>query len=445
MSKVVIIGNGIAGVTAARHIRKKSNADITIISSESKYFFSRTALMYVFMGHMRFKDTQPYEPYFWEKNRIGLLEGCVEKVDFENKKILFRNNEVVEYDKLILAVGSKPNKFGWKGQDLKGVQGLYSKQDLELMEENTKGIKDAVIVGGGLIGVEMAEMLLYRQINVKFLVREDRFWGGVLPKVDGELIDREIKKHKSLEMLYETELEEIVEGEDGRVAGVITKEGKKIDCQFVGLTVGVSPNIDFLKNSGLEINRGILVDEYLETNLKGVYAIGDCAELKQPVGERRSIEQVWYTGRIMGECVAETICEQPTKYNPGNWFNSAKFFDLEYQTYGWVWNELNENEAEFIWQDTKNEKLMHFVFDNDSKQFLGVNSFGIRLRHEVFDQWLNNKASIDEVITNLSFANFDPEFYKRYEKDVIKKYNFKFQKKVQPAKKGWWRNLLTSK
>ena len=87
---IVIIGNGISGVTAARHIRKNSNEEITIISSESKYFFSRTALMYVYMGHMKFEHTQPYEAHFWEKNRINLVEDFILKIDTENKILIYQ-------------------------------------------------------------------------------------------------------------------------------------------------------------------------------------------------------------------------------------------------------------------------------------------------------------------------------------------------------------------
>jgi NAD(P)H-nitrite reductase large subunit len=442
MSKIVVLGNGISGVTAARHIRKMSNNEITIISSESKYFFSRTALMYVFMGHMRFKDTQPYEPGFWEKNRINLVQAHVNQIDFNKKYLHLNNEEKIEYDKLIIAVGSKPNKLGWKGENLKGVQGLYAKQDLELMEENTKNITKAVVVGGGLIGVEMAEMLLSRGIQVTFLVREKHFWGVVLPEADGAIVGREMLKHDGLEVIYDTELKEIIGDEKGRVKSIKTNSGSIIDCQFVGITVGVSPNVDFLNESDLNIKRGIVVNEYLETNMPDVYAIGDCAELNDPIGNRKNIEQVWYTGRIMGECVAETICGQKSAYNPGNWFNSAKFFDLEYQTYGWVWNELKSNEAEFIWEDNKKEKLVHFVFDKNTNQFLGLNTFGVRMRHEVIDNWLTHKKSIDYVIAHLSFANFDPEFYKQYEKDIVSQYNRKFQKSLSPAKKGWWRNAL---
>ena len=180
MRHIVIIGNGISGITTARHIRKLSDDKITIISSETAHFFSRTALMYIYMGHMKFEHTKPYEDHFWIKNRIDLILEHVKSIDTDSKTLTFSNNNTLGYDILVLATGSKPNKFGWPGQDLKGVQGLYSFQDLETMEEYTSNIKRAIIVGGGLIGVEMAEMLLSRQIPVTFLVRENRFWGGVL-------------------------------------------------------------------------------------------------------------------------------------------------------------------------------------------------------------------------------------------------------------------------
>ncbi|MFN5774050.1 NAD(P)/FAD-dependent oxidoreductase, partial [Flavobacterium sp.] len=198
MEHVVIIGNGISGVTLARHIRKQSEKKITIISSESDYFFSRTALMYVFMGHMKFEHTQPYENWFWKKNRIDLKKAFVKNVDTDSKLVIFSSGEVLKYDKLVIATGSKPSKFGWPGQDLKGVMGMYHKQDLENLEKyapNNQICKQAVIVGGGLIGIELAEMLHSRNIPVTFLVREDSFWNGVLPQGESAMINRHIKNH----------------------------------------------------------------------------------------------------------------------------------------------------------------------------------------------------------------------------------------------------------
>lgn len=418
MKHVVIIGNGISGITAAREIRKRSDARITVISGESAHFFSRTALMYVYMGHMRYQDIKPYADDFWAKNRIELKRAWVKSVDTAAKRVAFEDGGTMAYDALLIATGSRTNKFGWPGQDLPGVQGLYSLQDLESMERDTKGIGRAVILGGGLIGVEMAEMLLSRRIGVTFLVREDLFWGGVLPQQDAKLIGRHIAEH-GVDLRFNTELDSILAGTDGRVRSVVTKSGEEIVCQFVGITTGVSPNIAFLTDSGIACERGVLVNEYLETSVPDVYAAGDCAQFrKHPDPERRSVEQVWYTGRMMGATVARTITDERTAYAPGPWFNSAKFFDIEYQTYGWVRNRLMPGQAEQYWEHPDGHLALHLVWDDEDRRFIGLNAFGMRLRHEVFDRWLREGVSVDHVVEHLREANFDPEFFAQHVKAI---------------------------
>lgn len=444
MEHIVIIGNGISGITAARHIRKQSDKRITVISGETDYFFSRTALMYIYMGHMKYEHTKPYEDWFWKKNRIELKKGWVKHVDFDEKQVLFTGGEHSSFDTLILATGSKPNKFGWPGQDLPGVQGLYSYQDLETLEENSKNAKRAVVIGGGLIGIELAEMLMTRGIAVTFLVREKSFWSNVLPLAQSEMINRHMTEHH-IDLRLESELKEIVAGADGRVSKVITTKGEEIECEIVGLTAGVRPNVDFLKDSRLEIDKGIIVNRKLATNIPNVYALGDCAQFSDPVPGRRNLEQVWYTGKIMGETVAKTICGVPTEYAPGHWFNSAKFLDIEYQTYGWVSPELKEEEAAFYWENQVKKLSMYFVFHKASRQFIGVNTFGIRLRHEVFDRWLNEKRTIEHVLQHLKDANFDSEFYKHYEKEIVGKYNTENKTSLSVKAKSWQRILSLTK
>lgn len=430
MEHIVIIGNGISGVTAARHIRKLSDKKITIISAETDYFFSRTALMYVYMGHMKFEHTQPYEDWFWEKNNINLKKGFVKTVETASKTLHFENGETLTYNKLIIATGSKPNKFGWPGQDLKGVQGLYHKQDLENLEKyapNNTICKHTVIVGGGLIGIELAEMLSSRNIPVTFLVRESSFWNGVLPKGESEMINRHIKSHH-IDLRISSNLKEIISDEHGHVKSVIIAEtNEEITCNMVGLTAGVTPNIDFLKSSEIEINKGILVNRFLETNITDIYAIGDCAEQREAIGNRRTIEAVWYTGRMMGETLAQTICGNKMIYNPGHWFNSAKFFDIEYQTYGWVFAEPLENHQHFHWIHEDDTKCITVEYHSETRQFTGINTFGIRMRHDVFDRWLTEKKSVDFVIAHLQEANFDPEFFKRFENDILKAFKNQLQ------------------
>jgi NADPH-dependent 2,4-dienoyl-CoA reductase/sulfur reductase-like enzyme len=434
---VLIIGNGISGVTCARWVRKLSNQEITIVSDESDYFFSRTALMYIYMGHMRLQDTQPYEKRFWKENRINLHKGKVTFIDFQAQIAHFEDGQKIAYEKLVLATGSKSNKFGWKGQDLKGVHGLYHLQDLEAMENHSKGLKRAVIVGGGLIGIEMAEMFHSRHIPVTFLVRENSFWNNILPLEESEMINRHILEY-GIDLRLSEELDEILdENQDGVVDAVRTKSGQEIACGFVGLTVGVSPNINFLNppsplyqggvqrnfvslkspldkgnlGDSLATNRGILVNEFLQTNIENVYAIGDCAELQHPQEGRRSIEAVWYTGRMMGETAAYNICGHQVAYKPRLWFNSAKFLDIEYQVYGDIQAKLPEHQETWYWEHEKGKKSIRINYDKESQAVVGFNLMGIRFRHEVCEKWILEKAPFDFVLKNLQKANFDPEFF----------------------------------
>lgn len=432
MEQIVIIGNGISGVTLARHIRKNSDKKIIIISAETEFFFSRTALMYVYMGHMKFEHTQPYENWFWKKNRIELIKAYVNAVDTDKKVIHLANGTILNYDKLVIATGSKPNKFGWPGQDLEGVMGMYHKQDLENLERlapNNEACNRAVIVGGGLIGIELAEMLNSRNIPVTFLVRESSFWNSVLPKGESTMINNHIKNHH-IDLRLSTNLKEIKSDKNGRVKSVIIEEtGEEIACNIVGLTAGVTPNIDFLKSSKIELGRGVKVNRFLETNLPDVYAIGDCAEQHEAIGNRRPIEAVWYTGRMMGETLAQTICGNRIAYKPGHWFNSAKFLDIEYQTYGWVFSEKGrpDYEKHFHWKHEDDTKCITIAYHKSTNIFLGINTFGIRMRHETFDTWLTEKRDIDYVVNHLTEANFDPEFYSHFESEILSHYHKTFQ------------------
>lgn len=433
---IVIIGNGIAGISTARHIRKLSDHRITVISAETDHFFSRTALMYIYMGHMQYEHTKPYEDFFWKKNRIDLLRKYVQQIDTEAKQLAFSDGTSLAYDKLVLATGSQPNKFGWPGQDLKGVQGMYSYQDLESMEAASADLKHAVIVGGGLIGIEMAEMFHSRHIPVTFLVRESSFWNAVLPEAESAMINREIMAQEGIDLRLNTEMREILSDEKGRARAVITGDGEEIACQFVGLTAGVSPNTALAKGTEIEVRRGILVNEYLETSVPDIYAAGDCAELREPREGRRSIEAVWYTGKLMGPVLAQTICGTPTPYKQEVWFNSAKFFDIEYQVYGQVGNAPAAGEQHLYWEHEDGRKAIRIVYSAENGQVTGFNLMGIRYRQEVCEQWIAGGTHIETVLRDLEKANFDPEFFSRYEPELIDRYEAQHPgRQVAPAVK----------
>ncbi|MEZ0611630.1 NAD(P)/FAD-dependent oxidoreductase [Fibrella sp. WM1] len=430
MRHIVIIGNGIAGITAARELRKGSDDQITVVSSETDHFFSRTALMYIYMGHMTYAHTKPYEDWFWAKNRIDLLRAHVTGVDFDQKQLTTDAGQILRYDVLLLALGSQPNRPGAlagerSGTLLRGVQGLYGMPDLEQLEALTaEGISRAVIVGGGLIGIELCEMLLSRQIPVSFLVREKSFWSSVLPAEESELVTRHIRDHH-VDLHLETEVADLHDDGNGRVAAVSTTAGQRLDAQFVGVSVGVSANIGWLRGTSLETDRGILVDEYLRTNVPDVYALGDCVQHRTPPPGRKAVEQIWYTGRIMGETVAKTLLGQPTPYQPGVFFNSAKFFDIEYQTYGDVPARLPDDGtvATFYWAHPDGKKAFRVNYRADTGAVTGMNALGIRQRQEVWTRWIDTKRPIGYVLEHLPQANFDPEFFRQYERDIIEAYN----------------------
>ena len=417
---LVIIGNGIAGITAARHVRQQ-NADvqITVISAESDHFYSRTALMYVFMGHLRYEHTKPYEDWFWAKNRIDLKRAYVNRIDTATKTVHCDDGMALTYSALVIATGSSPSRFGWPGQDAVGVQGLYGLPDLATMERDTtgapgQGVKQAVVVGGGLIGVEMAEMLHSRGIAVTMLVRDATYWRSTLPPEEGALIGQHLRNHH-IELCVETELREILPDASGRVRAVITTKGDEIPAQFVGLAVGVVPNVGFLAGSGIEVNKGVLVNEFFETNVPDVYAIGDCNEFAVNVlgsdgAARKPIEQIWYTGRMHGETLARTLCGQRTAYRPGVFFNSAKFFDIEYQTYGTMNATLAPGESTFFWQHPHKNECLRINYRTDDQAVVGIHALGLRLRHAICERWILEQRPVDKVLEYLRVADFNPEF-----------------------------------
>jgi NAD(P)H-nitrite reductase large subunit len=431
---IVIIGNGISGITCARNVRKQSNDEIVVISSETEHFYSRTALMYIYMGHMKYEHTKPYEDWFWEKNRIKLVNDHVVSIDTAYKRLSLKTGMEVTYDKLVIATGSKSNMPQYAGIDLNGVQGLYGMPDVEKMLENTKGAKRGVIVGGGLIGIEMTEMLLSKNIHVTFLIREQVYWNGVLPKEEATMVTRHIKEH-FVDLRTATELKEIKGDGNGNVAGVITNKGEEISCEFVGIAVGVSPNISFLEGSGIETDKGVLVNEYFETNIPDIYSIGDCVQYRNPLPARKAIEQVWYTGRIHGETLGQTLAGKKTAYSPGPWFNSAKFFDIEYQTYGKVDAKPNEEESFFYWEHDNGKICFRAVYSKSDGSIIGFNALGMRLDHSLCDRWLQEKRKIDDVIANLYQLNFDPEFFDKHEKAILAAYNEQTGKTIESKRK----------
>jgi NADPH-dependent 2,4-dienoyl-CoA reductase/sulfur reductase-like enzyme len=420
--QIVIIGNGIAGITAALGIReKKPEWKILVISGESDAFFSRPALMYLFLGQMSFDDVKPFGDWLWKRRRIDRKRAWVERVDPAAKELGTRDGETIPYDKLIVATGAVPNKFGWPGQDLDRVHGMVGLDDLRSLERIAPELEHAVIVGGGLIGVELAEMIHSRGAGVTILAREPAYWINALPEAEARMVTDVIRR-EGIELCLECELDEILGDSHGRACGVTTADGRRIDCQFVGLTAGVRPNLWALEGSDIATGRGVLVDfSFRSTNTEDVFAVGDCAELVTPADEQNRIEALWYTGRMHGQVVADVITGTERTYDRGILFNSAKFVDLEWQTYGQVSPGLGPplvaGEQHLYWESPNRRRSVRLIHKDGA--VIGVNAMGIRLRHRVCERWIAEQRTVDFVLDHLGRANFDPELYRRYEREAV--------------------------
>ncbi|MEK8024349.1 MAG: FAD/NAD(P)-binding oxidoreductase, partial [Candidatus Hydrogenedentota bacterium] len=159
------------------------------------------------------------------------------------------------------------------------------------------------------------------------------------------------------------------------------------------------------------------------TSVTGIFAAGDCVELRMPRPGRRAIEPVWYTGRMMGEVAGRNICGESASYDPGIWFNSAKFFGIEYQVYGEIRPQLPETHETLFWMHGDRRKSIRIDYEKQGGKVIGFNLMGVRYRHEVCESWIAAGTSIREVLADLGAANFDPEFFRQYESDMIEVYN----------------------
>jgi NAD(P)H-nitrite reductase large subunit len=408
----VVIGNGVAGMTAANRIRlRDSAANITVVSKESDHFFSRTALMYVFCGQMSERDVEPFERDHYGRMRFKRVRDRVVSIDSETKRLKMKSWENIAYDRLLIASGSVPRILDCPGKDLDGVGNFVTWQNLKWMQKEAQTARKAVIVGGGLIGIEVAEILLQAGIGVSFLIRESHYWPIALDENEGMMVVDHMQ-HRGCDVRLKTECQEIL-GKEGKVAAVLTKDGETIDCDMVIFTVGVVPQTNWLEESGLEIDKtgGIVVNGHLETNLPYVWAAGDCSSVVWFNGVRRP-EQLWYTARDQGAVAGLNMAGDKRVYRRGTLYNSAKFFDLEYTTAGYV-NFRFEGEQNWCQREpgTDNSERITYLPDGS---VIGFNMIGRRWDHRVLVRWVEEKRSLEWVLEHLHEAIFDEEFMPKF-------------------------------
>lgn len=387
-------------------------AKITIISSESDHFFSRTALMYVVAGQLSEKCVEPYERDHYARMKFNRVRDRVSSIDPITRAIHLENAEPIIFDKLLIASGSLGVKAPWSGGELDGVGNFVTWQDMEWLMTEMKSAKKAIVVGGGLIGIEVAEILLKADIKVNMLVREDWFWPIALSSQESDLIIPHMESH-GCQVHLKKSVKEII-GQNGRVNAVRTEDGRELPCDLFVTTIGVTPQTSFLSNCGLELDErgGIVVDDNLFTGLPDIWAAGDCTSVVWFNGVRRP-EQLWYTSRDQGRIAGVNMAGDNKIYKRGTFYNSAKFFDIEYTTAGYV-NFKMEGEENWFYREPDSNRSLRITYLPD-QTVIGFNMLGRRWDHRLLVNWVDEKRSLAWVKAHLKEALFDEEFMPKLE------------------------------
>jgi NADPH-dependent 2,4-dienoyl-CoA reductase/sulfur reductase-like enzyme len=412
-----VLGNGVAGIEAALALRARdARARISIVSAEHDHFFSRPALMYVFAGQTSLRDTEPYDRAFYDRMRFERRSGRVMHLDGTGHALAFEDGARLGYDKLLLAVGSKAREAPWPGALGAGLHYFVTLRDLEGLDRAARRGERAVVVGGGLIGVEVAEILRARGLQVTFVIRESWYFPLALDEQESGLVAEHMRAH-GVDVRLRASVEEIMRGSDGSVRGVRLESGDEIPCEIVVSAIGVVPNTKFLEGSGLALSKGgaIEVDAALKTSAPDVWAAGDCTNVTWADGSRRP-EQLWYTAREQGRVAARAMLGDAAAYDRGTWYNSAKFFDLEWTTAGVVpvsldWDDTPIAPAPGVrsWFQRVPGRLESQRIVVEGERVVGFNMLGSRWNHERFLDWIRERRPLDWVLAHLGEAQFDEE------------------------------------
>jgi NADPH-dependent 2,4-dienoyl-CoA reductase/sulfur reductase-like enzyme len=407
--RYAIIGNGVAGTTAAFTLRaREPGAEITLISAESDYFFSRTALMYAYMDRMSRRDLEPYERKVYAKQNLRLLCDRVTDLDASRLLLTLESGRALEYDRLLLATGSVGDRPNWPGLDEahEGVVHFVTLDDLDRCERLTPSTRQAVVVGGGLIGVELVECLVYHRKQVTFLVRSPGYWPGALAGEESAMVSEHIRRH-GVDLRADEGVARVLADEGGRVRAVQTQSGAEFPCQLLGIAIGVVPAVDWLRQvkTPPRIERGIVVSSSFETSLENVWAAGDCAEFLHD--GRSTVEQLWYSARRQGELAARAMLGDPVRYELPIFYNSAKFFEIEYTSTGIVDPSI-EGTRSFFCRLPGKQASVRIV--ERAGAVVGFNMLGSRWNHTFFERWITERRDLDYVVEHLREAQFDVEF-----------------------------------
>lgn len=377
----VIIGSGIAGVTAAKDIRKKDkDGSILIVGDDRRNPYYRIKLSEL-LG-----EEDPALPTLAEEGwneKLGIqckLGVSVESVNFEKMILNLSDGEKVEAKKILLANGSHANLPPFENRDLKGVFTLRSYDDLLSIGSYLKNAKRVGVIGGGLLGLEAAKSLQNKGHDVVIVDMEEYLLSKQLDRELGMMLNEEMKDHGF--MVYTSKATKGFVGED-RVTGIEFDDGTVVDLDCVLVSIGVRSNIDLFKGTELNVNRGVVVDRELKTNIENVWAAGDVAEI-----DGRTMG-IWPASRAMGKVAAENMTGGKATYEDPKLFTKLDIDEIQVFSCG----DISEGDVYFY----DDGDVHHRLFAKDGK-VTGVILYHDTKAMTTYRKLVENHADIEEAL-----------------------------------------------
>jgi NAD(P)H-nitrite reductase large subunit len=313
MTRYVIVGNGVTGVAAADTLRTlERSAEISLVGDDPHGFYSRPGIAYYLNGEIPENQLTIFTKTDWKALNIRNVIGLASRLDPKKHELEIGSVGKLIYDRLLLATGSTAVPLTIPGADLKGVVKLDNIEDTRHIISLSRNARSAVVVGGGIIAIEMVEGLIARGLKVHYFLRGDRYWPKVLDVKESHLLENRLAEDGVI-LHYQTEVAAVL-GNHGKVAGIRTTKGETIRCEIVAVGVGVKPRMELAKAAGLATERGILTEETLQTSDPFIFAAGDVSQVRDSVSGQSIIDSLWHPAREKGKIAAVNMTGKKTIY-----------------------------------------------------------------------------------------------------------------------------------
>jgi nitrite reductase (NADH) large subunit len=321
LSHYVIVGMGAAGFSAAETIRQhRPGAKITLVTEEPYGYYSRPGLAYLLTNELPKRQLFPRSERELDQMGLRLAIARAERVEPRARQVILTGGRRLAYDALLLATGAAAIPPRFPGADLEGVVTLDNLDDVRHIMRLSRRVKSAVVIGGGITALELVEGLRARKVSVHYFLRRDRFWSSVLEPAESDLVESRLT-HEGVKIHRHTEIAQVLGKKNWRgrqrVTGVETKDGRVIGCQMVAVAIGVRPRLDLLDGTSVRTDRGILVNDRLETSVPRIYAAGDAAQAFDPLTGKPQLDVLWPVAVAQGRAAGANMAGVPTDYRKG--------------------------------------------------------------------------------------------------------------------------------